>query len=290
MTINWNSDDSPLAVSFSTGPYGNSVSDADAMVGKVFNIDLAAATFVEPPGVGPILQSQIGDVAILFSPTSDSNFAVGSQPGLHIIGGIGEVSGGSVAQDLCSETLAFTYGPDGTLGGTPNDDTPATWADPVLTLGPTDLPIAVQGIEANIEDLIITGTFHPDLTDLRGGIFSGTVDTRPLAPELDPEGGKGAICELVEETIGTPCVACASDGEPFCLSVLAEDVTAAHIAGLELQSRNCMDIIGDYVSTSSETEPTCKSAAEAFDVDVDENGEMDGTYTGCQLWVDAQGS
>jgi hypothetical protein len=257
MTVTWSTVESataaeysPLTVNFQTGPYGNSVTNADDLIGKTFNIDLTSATFVEPPGVGPILQSQIGDIAILFSMTGDSNFDAAAQPGLHIIGALGDVEGGSVTQDICNESLAFTYGPDNVLGG--GDDVPAEWADPVLVLGPTNLDISVQGISAQIQDLFISGTFHPNLDDMQGGTFSGKVDTRPLAPELDPEGGKDAICELVSETVGVECEECGGENPgPYCLSVLAEDIVAAQIPDLVLQSRNCVDILGDAGCTDN---------------------------------------
>jgi len=266
-TISWNSPDSPLTFEFQTGAYGNVVDDESNLIGRTFNLDLASADFVEPPGVGPILQSSIGDTAILFSPTG---FVDSSNTAMHILGAVGEVISGEVSQDPCAQTLGFTAGPDGDTGTA--DDVPATWNNPVMEMGPTDLVLNFQGIAATIQDLNITGTFHPSLSDMRGGTFSGRIDTRPLAPELDPEGGEDAICTLVSKTVGVECQEC---GEPnpgvFCLSIVAENVNAGHVP-LVLEEISCTTVI-DRIAT-------CAEAAAAFDED------GDGTY---ELCPDASG-
>jgi len=275
-TISWNSPDSPLVVEFQTGPYGNAVADQNELVGKTYNLDLVSADFVEPPGVGPILQSQLGDIAILFSITEDSDFSVNE---LHILGAVGDSDAGEVSQDSCSQTLGFTSGPDGIVGTA--DDVPAAWDDPSMVMGPTNLTLTFSGIEATVQDLNITGTFHPSLSDMRGGTFSGRIDTRPLAPELDPEGGKDAICELVSETVGVECEECGGDNPgPYCLTVFAEIVNADEIPGLSLASRTCVDIISDFLSDAA----SCPDEAAAFDEDADKDGVLDGTYPGCPDW------
>jgi hypothetical protein len=269
-------DGCPVTINFETGPYGNDLADpAGTLVGATYNIDLAQANFVEPPGVGPILQSQIGDIAILFSMLPESDFDVAA--GLQIMGALGAVVdpvNGIIEQEICTETLAFTAGPDGEIGTA--DDTPAGWNNPNLELGPTNLDISVQGIQATIQDLVITGTFHPDGDDMRGGTFAGKVDTRPLAPELDPEGGEGAVCDLVEETIGISCEACNDDGtEVFCLSVLADNIVAEKVDGLTLEAESCATIIADYVADNA----MCADEAAAYDED------GDGTYELCPAYV-----
>ena len=219
-----------------------------------------------------VLQSQIGDIAILFSMLDSSDFTPAAQPGLQIIGALGNVVdpvNGIIEQEDCTETLAFTSGPDGIIGTA--DDTPADWDDPRLLLGPTNLDISVQGIQATIDDLIIEGTFHPEGDDMRGGTFSGSVDTRPLAPELDPEGGEDAVCNLVEETIGIECEPCADDGsEPFCLSVLAVNIVAKKVDGLALDPMTCETIIDRYLVDPLD----CPDAA-------DLDAESDGVFEGC---------
>ena len=258
----------PVVIPFQTSSHGTPVGDGAAdMIGRVYNIDLAGATFVEPPGVGPIIGSQLDGIAILFTPTDESDFDAGD---MHILGALGEEEGGTIAQEACTETLAFTYGPNGVYDGG-GDDTPAAWIDPDMELGPTDITLAIQGIEATIQQLFIAGTFAPDLSDMRGATFAGKIDTRPLAPELDPDGGPGAICDLVWETVNVACEEC---GEPnpgeFCLSVLAEDITAAEVPDLTLIAWDCVSLIeADLAGTD------CDGEAD----DYDEDG--DGVYELC---------
>ncbi len=271
-------DGCPVSISFMTGPYGNDLDDAEGtLVGATYNIDLAGANFVEPPGVGPILQSQIGDIAILFSMLASSDFTPAAQPGLQIMGALGAVVdpvNGLIEQEACTETLAFTAGVDGEIGTA--DDTPASWVNPDMELGPTNLDISVQGITATIQDLVITGTFHPDGDDMQGGTFAGSVDTRPLAPELDPEGGEDAVCNLVEETIGIECEPCQDDGsEPFCLSVLATDIVATKVDGLALVGMTCETIIDMFVADAT----VCADEAAAYDEDTNGVYELCGDYT-----------
>jgi len=72
------------------------------------------------------------------------------------------------------------------------------------------------------------------------------MDTRPLAAELDPEGGEDAICELVYETVGVSCEDCGpSNPGPFCLFVVAEDVSSAWDPSLEIVPRSAADIEDD---------------------------------------------
>ncbi|MCP4871104.1 MAG: hypothetical protein GY898_20545 [Proteobacteria bacterium] len=269
MTVEWTpTQDAALEIAFTTGPHGTTVDNAPDLVGNVYNIDLAGATFVEPPGVGAIIGSQLDGFAILFTPTEESSFEAADQPGLHIVGALGEESGGSITQEACTETLAFTYGEDGVYGTA--DDVPAGWNDPRLELGPTDLPLSIQGIEATIQNLIITGTFHPELDDMQGGTFSGRIDTRPLAPELDPDGDEDAICQLVFETVGVECEECGDPNPgPFCLTLVAEDIVAAQVPDLELVPYTCASIIEIYESTGE-----CDEA-----LDYDENA--DGEYELC---------
>jgi len=230
-----------LEIAFSTSAHGLPVDDADDLPSNTFELDLFSATIVQPPGVGPILQSLMVDTSILFRPLETSAPAEGE---LHVVGALGDLGDGTLRQDLCSESFPFTYGPDG-LYGTP-DDAPATWNDPMLELGPTDFDLVVQEVPFTIQELELRGTFHPDLRDLKGGTFEGLIDTRPLAVLIDPNAGPNAMCELMEDTIGVSCEECGGDSPGlFCLTLEARDVVATRIEGLSLVERTAADIAAD---------------------------------------------
>jgi len=290
---------SPFTNAFQTSAHGGAVPDPTAMVGLVYSIDLAGATFVEPPGIGPILQSQMDGFSVLFTPMAESDFEGGE---LHVMGAVGGASeSGKEIQDPCAPTLDFTAGPDGVIGtdaddepgpddilGTKDDepgpdgilgtdDTPAAWNNPEMVLSADALPLTIQGVTATIQDLLISGTFHPDFSNMRGGVFAGVIDTRPLVGALGSGEDENEICDLVESTVGVPCISCTDDGddtdEVFCLALRAEDLAADVIKGLILEDRPCELIITDFV-----TGGTCESEAGAYDADSDGMYELCPTY------------
>ena len=267
MTVEWSPSEeghSPFTNAFQTSAHGGDVAEPSPMIGNVYNIDLAGATFVEPPGIGPILQSQMDGFSVLFTAIENgTDFDAGV---LHVMGAIGEEDGGAISQDACAPTLAFTAGEDGEVGTA--DDTPASWNNPEMVLEAEELPLTIQGVTATIQDLVISGTFHPDLTNMRGGVFGGIIDTRPLVGALGSGESESEICDLVESTVGVPCISCTDDGddtdEVFCLELLAEDLAADVVEGLTLQERTCEVIIGDFVANA-----TCADEAASYDADGD---------------------
>ncbi len=249
---------SDVPYEFSTGPYGDSVSNQSNLIGRVFNIDLASATFVEPAGVGALLQGYLTDTYILFNATADSDLAGGE---MHVLGATGELDGGDIEQDWCAETLPFTYGPDA-IAGT-SDDEPADWQNPTMDLTAGELALSMQGVDTVIQDLQITATFHPQLSDFVGGTFAGLIDTRSMIGLLDSE-DPNAMCDLVQSTVGVSCVDC-GDGEEFCLQLVAENVSGSwqsQISGIT--PRSCADIILD---NSCENDPWTTDGSSSGPID-----------------------
>ena len=204
-TITWSpSIDSPIEIEFETGPHGDPVGDPDAIIGRAYQIDVANADFTEPAGVGAILGSQLDGMVFLMAATPESS---GSD--MHVILAQGEESAGNVSQLPCVTTTYATAGPDQVIGTA--DDAPGDFDNPDITVGPVDLAFdaAIQGIGiGTVNDVFMTSTFHPALDDLQGGIVEGTIDTRPLAPELDPDGDEDALCQLLEEVVGVEFRSC----------------------------------------------------------------------------------
>ncbi len=251
------------------------MNESEALVGRTFSIDLSDAPWVEPPGVGAIFGSQLEGIAVLMAATDDSDLDAGAQPGVHVIVAAGEFVGGGATQDPCATTSVITAGADGEVGT--GDDAPATWTNPTIEVGPLDFPegtLEVQGIATGLQDVSAATTFHPELADARGGFFEGTIDTRPIAPELDPDGGEDAVCQLLFKTVGVECVECGGDdpGE-FCLVIRAEDVVSEHEPGVTIEPTTCADVIDAF-----ETGGQCDSEAASYDED------GDGTYELCPEW------
>ena len=255
-----------------TLPTGPPVPDPSALTGRVYSLDLGGATFIEPPGAGAIIQKNLADQYLLFALTDDSDFDEAAQPGLHVVGGAGEVTdAGAVQQDLCEETINMTAGADREFGTA--DDVPALWANPALSLGPTELVIDVDGTDSTLQDLLIQGVYTPSMDAFTDGTLSGLLDTRTLDATLGGE--EGAVCSFVLEAYGVTCLECGAPlpGE-FCLTVVAENVTGALLPGTVLEPRSCDQIIWNWISVGS-----CQGEAESYDDDG--NGVLDGQYQGC---------
>jgi hypothetical protein len=269
LTIAWDGDASPAVVSFQTSEHGDTVPDPDEMIGRVYSIDMANGTWVEPPGVGAIIGSQFDGMALLITNTPESDFDDGV---VHVMAVLGEEEGGNPSQDYCVETMALTFGADGVYGT--YDDTPGAWDNPQISVGPTDLELTLQGSTTVVQDAYLETTVAPDLGTSVGGRYEGTIDTRPMAEELDPDGGPGAMCDLIWETVNVPCVECGGDnpGE-YCLHTRVEDLVSEWIPGMELEPITCVEIIDAYESYGD-----CYSEAE----DYDEDGN--GTYELCPEW------
>ena len=271
-TLEWApSDSSPQQIEFETGPHTDPVGNPSAIIGRTYFIDLGSADFVEPPGIGAILASQLGDFALLMAATAESDL-----PTMHVLTAVGEFDGPDIVQEFCGTTAYATAGADQIIGT--GDDAPGAFDNPQISVGPTEifLPASFVGIPLTtpLTDVQMTSTFHPDLDDLRGGTVQGQVDTRPLAPELDPDGGEDAVCNLIQETIGVECVECGGDDPGvFCLNLRAVDVRSEHLPSLTLEAQDCADIIAIYETTGE-----CDD--EARDWDANEDGE----YEGCPAW------
>jgi len=272
LTVVWSpSTNSPLTFEFSTGPHGQVLTNEQDLINTTFEIDLASANFVEPPGVGSIIASQLKGFHLLFMPLDTSNFDMGL---LHTLGGLGIEEGGGIDQNPCSGTLPFTYGSDGLIDT--DDDAPADWDNPRFIVGPTDLELAIQGTSARLHEVYLEGVVHPDLDDMQGMTFEGVLDTRALDNLLSDDGGEGAACEFLSDTLAITCEECGGDYPgPYCLGALATDMVAVKIPGLVLEELSCADVLDRWQAG------TCTDK-DAADYDLD----LDGDYSdGCPEWA-----
>ncbi len=212
--------------SFTTSDLGTPVSDPPAVVGVTYNLDLASAEITEPPGVGQVLAPYLSDVIVLFSPTALDEGA-GS---IEVLGALGDDSSGTLMQDMCSPSLPLT------------EAVPGEFANPYFQVGPALFESEIQGINIIIDDLLIGGDFTSDGSAVEEAVFAGQLDSRNFAGLLGDD--IDAICELLT-TLGIACEACPSDGELYCLSVRAEQITAASVPGVSLIEVTDEDVAAD---------------------------------------------
>jgi len=207
-------------ISFTTSSLGAPL--AASIDGNAYIVDLNGARFLQPAGVADLLLSQLNNSILMGVQTSS--------PNLQMIGAI-SVDGGT-DQDVCTPTIDFPS---------------ADFSDsPYFAVGPQDTTISAAGYDIEISQLMISGTFSADGTYFGGGVLAGQLDARVLAPLVgsllgtkDPD----AICATVAG-FGVTCTECASDGQPYCLDVLVEDITATAL-GTAIVPRTQADVDGD---------------------------------------------
>lgn len=245
-TITWAPTEfDPFALAFSTSEYGLPMDDSSALVGDVYSLDLAGATFVEPPGLGGVLGGLIEGVGVLFTMLPESDFAPAAQPGLQMMGALGVGDDlASMEQDPCTQTLDWTAGEDGIVGTA--DDTPAGFEDPFLRLGPADLNLSISGVSARLKDVNLVGVWRPDGADFQGGEFEALIDTRGLDGLFEEGAEEGTICELASETLSVDCQECgAPNPGAFCLFGRAVDVQAVRVP-VTLEAITCPDLLDKF--------------------------------------------
>ncbi len=205
-TIDWD-DHEPVEITFATSDVGTPV-DELVLVGRDYRIDMQTARFTEPPGVGNLLATYMAymDLTVhVVSIEADE---------LQAFVGLVEAGPGGWTQDLCEPTLAFTS-PDGDPG-------PGLFENPYMRIGPHDLPIAIEGYEATIQDLEVGISFTMEGGAIAGGTFDGFMEL-VYVTGLDPDPEEGQ-CDLLE-SLGIECLECPDDPASYCLFVSAYDIT-----------------------------------------------------------------
>jgi hypothetical protein len=191
----------PATVTWTTNEIGGETT-VD-LVGQVYGLDVASGEWVQPPGVGDLIASQLGATQIFLSVTNVT------ETNIEMLGAIGS----NAAQDVCTPTIPFP---------------PAAWEDPFFSLEDDLLPLDVSGFVINIEDLQLSGGFAPDGSRIGGGSLKGAVDTRPLGEAFGLGTGENAVCELVA-TFGVACDECSDGSGPYCLSVWVDNIAALNL-------------------------------------------------------------
>jgi hypothetical protein len=208
---------------FTTSEVGGESDPAD-LNGRTYVLDLAGGNFVQPAGVGALLQTQL-TVDILIGVTDASTAEV------EMMGALGLDGASPAAQDTCQETIDFP--------------TPADFSEnPFFSVGPDTTTLSVQGMEVTIDDLLISGAFSPDGSYIAGATLAGAVDTRPLVGLIDPEGSDNTICDLVA-TFGVACEPCSDGSGDYCLTLLVNDISAEELPNTTLVTRSEADIAAD---------------------------------------------
>ncbi len=204
------------STSFTTSAVGTPVNEGD-IDSATYLLDVGAnsnAIFIEPPGVGPILQQQLSD------------------NGLDILIGVVSVGGGNITfrgalgdgssppqQDMCLPSIEMPQ---------------ASFSEnPFFEIEADSLAFTISGVTFSLNDLVVNGAFAPDGSLIAGATLAGMMDTRELVPLVSPDGGDDAVCEIAAP-FGVVCEPCPDGGE-YCLSALITNISASKVDGLVLQ-------------------------------------------------------
>ncbi len=213
-TLNWSC--TAVTSTFTVSDAGDPVGGGDALVGNTYSLDLASGRFIEPPGVGDILETFLTFELYL-------GVEAAGAADLTFMGALANADG---TQDVCTESIIFPVPADFT-------------DDPFFSVESDSLPVEVEGVQVTIDDLVLSGAFTPDGSAIRGGVLAGSIDTRTLMDvlEMTTEGG---VCDLLA-TFLIDCEPC-TDGSVTCLTVYVDDMDAEIVPGLTLQSVTAADI------------------------------------------------
>lgn len=185
-----------------------------------YALDLRAARFTAPAGLGEILSGALEHAPLL-------QVVATSPTQLDVLWAWTEGDG----QDTCQETA-------GPFPAT-------TWAAPWFDLPARKLLLRVGEGVAVIEDVAFEATFAPDCTWLGGGVLTATLDVRQqldwAGPALEVSTADEACDALTG--FGLVCQPCA-DAEDYCLDVRVDHIQGEQVPGGALPITEA-DILAD---------------------------------------------
>lgn len=182
--------------------------------GKTYALEIGSARILQPAAAAGLLEQykdQIPTILIGVTGTTTSTIS--------FMGAIAAEGSDPPAQDMCQVTIPM---PDSDFTG-----------NPYFQLGPADLTFDISGYSVPIYSLMISGTFAPDASYFGGGVLQGEVDARDIVSLVPDVESADDVCELVG-SFGAPCEACSSDSQPYCLTVMADQIKAEEVPGLTL--------------------------------------------------------
>ncbi len=185
----------------------------EELLGRTFVFRLSEATITEPAFLDFVASSYL-TVPLLISVSAADDTSI------DLLGGIGEhENDGSYTQVMDEETWDF---PAGDFSEQPYFEAYAEY-----------ITLSYNAILIPIEQFNLSGTFTADGTAIQRGVASGLGDSRHMGPLVGRDADDySAVCEIAAGA-GVECEPCA-DGEPYCIYIVAEEITATWEEGLAL--------------------------------------------------------
>ncbi len=203
-------------VNFRTSSYGAPLeAGPSSLVGNTYVLDLAGADWVQPPGLGPLLQLYFTTPVLLGVETADTT----SIDFLGAPGAIDPFEG--ILQDMTQQTWDFE--------GTGFAD------EPYFRTDVPEVNFKFDGLDIPVFEFRVEGTFEADGSSFGGGALIGNADTRNLGVQLGEPDNPAAMCGYAE-SLGILCKSC-PDGEPYCLDLKVVGVDGSLVPDLTLRRR-----------------------------------------------------
>ena len=201
-------------VPFTTSDLGTPLEGGNAsMLNRTYMVQLSEAN-ITTPALLDAIASEYLTVPLLFMVSSVDETSMG------LLGGLGyHENDGTYTQLTAYPTWDFPAG-----DFTESPFFAAQAATVTITYG--DIPIP-------IENFYLEGVFTADGSFIKNGKATGKADSRFMGPLISqPADAYSAFCDLGSK-LGISCEAC-SDGEPYCLYIVAEDITGYYQDGLTI--------------------------------------------------------
>jgi hypothetical protein len=206
-------------LSFTTSAAGLPLEDPAALAGRVFAVPFASGRVVEPAGAAGILLPYLTQTDLLrVDEASDGTLTATNALAVD----------GTETQDWCVPTT--------TLG-------PASFAyAPRFALAGDGVRMVLAGYVVTLRDLAVTGTFTADGRAVAGGDVRYVLDTRELAPLVDPEDPE-SFC-LAAAQFDEACAPCPDSDATTCMAFHLDALEGAVVDGLALDAVPGVDCEG----------------------------------------------
>lgn len=211
-------------LSFSTSRYGlplevdEETGEQIELIGNTYKIDLGAAHYTHPPGVGTLLSQNI------------------TNPLLFGIGDIREDEIDFISALGVYDDFGQLFQASGGFWHFSNADFSES---PYFNAYSEFLSIEYGTINIPIHHFRITGTFSADAGKIGYAHFEGLGDTREIGPALSSSMDEYAICDMLAGA-GTECEICPGEtsGEAFCAFLAGEILETFLLNNFELEEPN----------------------------------------------------
>jgi hypothetical protein len=203
-------------MAFRTSEFGRPLeSGPETLEDRTYLLDLVAAEWTEPAILAGVMRTYFTTPVLLGVRYVDATR-------IDFLGAPGITDQlGNVSQDLLSPTWDFPL----------TDFTTAPYLETQVDLITLQYRNGNTLVDIPVEDFVLKITFAADGTRAGGGVLSGLADSRYLGALLDSD-EPDALC-VIAAGVGVQCVPC-SDGMPYCLKLVGEEIEGDVVPGLTL--------------------------------------------------------